>query len=79
MYSEQLKLAKLAEFQPAWVAAEAEREAMEIKWLEDYVGCKPFELPKEDVAFHGHLKNFLHTFVFDHRADDIPEGKGRWE
>ena len=34
---------------------------------------------KGDPDMYKHMKQYLHTFVFDHRGDDVPEGENRWE
>ncbi len=69
----------MAEFHSAWVDAEAQREALANEWLEDYWVCMYNEIPESDIAVQYHFKKLMHTFVFKHRADDIPEGKDRWE
>ena len=49
------------------------REAVEI-------ACKDeLNMHKGDPDMYKHMKQYLHTFVFDHRGDDVPEGENRWE
>ena len=44
------KEAKLAEFHSEWVDAETQREALANEWLEDYWGCKSYEIPESDIT-----------------------------
>jgi hypothetical protein len=68
--------AKLVEFHPAWMAAKTEREELEIACLDEVNKVYKHE---ENPGIYEHLKRDLHTFVSDHRGDDVPEGENRWE
>ncbi len=61
------------------VAAEAEREAMANAFLEAYFGCGYNDLANSQKTLHDGMLNFLRIFVFDHKADFVPEGRNRWE
>ena len=67
------------EFHREWVAAEAEREAMANACLEAYFGCGYSDLTNSKKSFHDRMLDFLRIFVFDHKADFVPEGRNRWE
>jgi hypothetical protein len=67
------------EFHREWVAAEAEREAMANAYLGEYFGCGYNDLPYYKKSFHDRMLEFLRIFLFDHKADFVPEGRNRWE
>ena len=67
------------EFHREWVAAEAEREALANACLEAYFGCGYNELTDSKKSFYDRMLDFLRIFVFDHKADFVPEGRNRWE
>ncbi len=61
------------EFHREWVAAEADREAMANACLEAY------DLTNSQKSFHDRMLEFLRIFLFDHKADFVPQGRNRWE
>ena len=67
------------EFHREWVAAEAERKAMANACLEAYFGCGYNDLTNSQKSLHDGMLEFLRIFVFDHKADFVPEGRNRWE
>ena len=67
------------EFHREWVAAEAEREALANACLEAYFGCGYNDLTDSQKSLHDGMLEFLRIFVFDHKADFVPEGRNRWE
>ena len=67
------------EFHREWVAAEAEREALANAFLEAYFGCGYNDLTDSQKSFHDRMLKFLWIFVFDHKADFVPEGRNRLE
>ena len=67
------------EFHREWVAAEAEREALANACLEAYFGCGYNDLTNSQKSLHDGMLEFLRIFVFDHKADFVPEGRNRWE
>ncbi len=67
------------EFHSEWVAAEAEHKAMAKACLEAYFGCGYNDLTYSQKSFHDRILEFLRIFVFDHKADFVPEGRNRWK
>jgi len=68
--------ARLLEFHPVWVATKAEREALETAFMEEFFGSN---VDSNLQSLYEHMKQYLHTFVFDHRGDDVHEGENRWK
>jgi len=62
--------AKLEEFHLLWMAAKAEREALETACLEEFFGNGLEFLLESNLGLYKKMKDYLHTFVFDH---DVPE------
>ncbi len=71
--------AKLVEFHPVWVAEADEREAIEKACLEEYFGYGLEYFLESNFRLFELMKDYLYTFVFDHRGDDVREGENRWE
>ncbi len=67
------------EFHREWLATEAEREAMANACLKAYFGCVYNDLINSQKYFYDRMLDFLRIFVFDHKADFVPEGRNRWE
>ncbi len=72
-------LARLVESHAVWVAEKDEREAIETACLEEYFGYGLEYFLESRLRLFELMKDYLHTFVFDHRGDDVPEGENRWE
>lgn len=60
-------------------AAAEERKALETASIEEYFGCPENEIPRNKRDFCKSLKNYMDTYMFDHRDADVPDGNNRWE
>ena len=66
---------QVADFHRAWVAVESESEAMVTACLEAYFECETNEIPECKHGSHSLMQEFLHLFMVDPRADDVPKGR----
>ena len=70
---------EVADFHRDWVTSQAEREAMATKCLEAYFECGTNQIPESKRGLYNLMQEFIQIFLYDHRGDDVPDGRNRWE